>query len=54
MSMNQVDSPLKGFESPWSIIEKIKKANVVNSRQLLQRYGPELPITGGSIISKNI
>ncbi|MBY3621345.1 hypothetical protein CA600_22895 [Paenibacillus sp. VTT E-133280] len=52
MSMNQVDSPLKGFESSWSIIEKIKKANVVNSRQLLQRYGPELPITGGSIISK--
>lgn len=41
MSLNWRPEWVQTFESPWSIFEKIKYANRINTRNLLQIYGTE-------------
>lgn len=42
MSLNWQQEWILPYESPWSIIEKIKFANQISSRQLLQTFGTDM------------
>jgi hypothetical protein len=41
MALNWRMEWIKPFESPWSIFEKIKYANLVSTKQLIQKYGTD-------------
>ncbi len=41
MSINWTNEWLTQYESPWSVLEKIKFANLISTKQLLQQYGTD-------------